>query len=111
MATPVPYPAQGGALLTSTGVVFTSDLGGNLYALDMKTGKQLWTYATHTSIVAPFSMYTTGGQEYLVVLGGLPGNQKTPNVPVSKGEFRHGVPGRCDEPIANDLRGPKRNRR
>jgi alcohol dehydrogenase (cytochrome c) len=85
--TRVPFPAQGGALVTSTGLTFTSDLGGNLYAFDTKTGKQLWTYATHTSIVAPFSSYSVNGQEYLVVLGGEAGNQKTPNVPASKGSY------------------------
>jgi alcohol dehydrogenase (cytochrome c) len=85
--TPMPYPAQGGALITSTGLTFTSDLGGNLYALSTRTGKQLWHYSTHTSIVAPFSAYSVDGQEYIAVLGGEAGNQKTPNLPLSKGDY------------------------
>ncbi|HTX55644.1 MAG TPA: PQQ-binding-like beta-propeller repeat protein [Candidatus Acidoferrales bacterium] len=104
-ATPLPYPAQGGALVTSTGLTFTSDLAGNLYALDTKTGKQLWTYATHTAIVAPFSMYTAGGNEYLAILGGEPGNQKTPNVPVSKGDYVMAFRVGATNPAANGTTG------
>lgn len=103
--TPLPYPAQGGATLSSTGLTFTSDLAGNLYALDTKTGKQLWTYATHTSIVAPFSLYSAGGQEYLVVVGGEPGNQKTPNVPVSKGDYVMAFRVGATSPTANGITG------
>ena len=103
--TPLPYPAQGGATLTSTGLTFTSDLAGNLYALDTKTGKRLWTYATQTAIVAPFSLYTVGGQEYLVVVGGEPGNQKTPNVPVSKGDYVMAFRVGATSPTANGING------
>jgi alcohol dehydrogenase (cytochrome c) len=103
--THLPYPAQGGATLTSTGLTFTSDLAGNLYALDTKTGKQLWTYATHTSIVAPVSLYSVGGQEYLVVMGGEPGNQKTPNVPVSKGDYVMAFRLGATSPTANGTNG------
>jgi alcohol dehydrogenase (cytochrome c) len=102
---PLPYPAQGGATLTSTGLTFTSDLAGNLYALDTKTGRQLWTYATHTSIVAPISLYNVGGQEYLVVMGGEPGNQKTPNVPVSKGDYVMAFRVGATSPTANGTNG------
>jgi alcohol dehydrogenase (cytochrome c) len=103
--TPLPYPAQGGATLTSTGLTFTSDLAGNLYALDTKTGKQLWKYATGTAIVAPFSLYTAGGNEYLVIVGGEPGNQKTPNVPVSKGDFVMAFRVGATSPTANGVNG------
>jgi alcohol dehydrogenase (cytochrome c) len=85
--TTVPYPAQGGALITSTGLTFTSDLGGNVYALDTKTGNVLWRRATGTSIVAPFSTYRVDGREYLSVEGGEAGNQNAPGVPPSKGSF------------------------
>jgi alcohol dehydrogenase (cytochrome c) len=85
--TPVPYPAQGGALMTTTGLTFTSDLSGNLYALDTKTGKILWKHATGTAIVAPFSTYRLAGTEYLAIEGGQPGNQHTPNLPPSKGSY------------------------
>jgi alcohol dehydrogenase (cytochrome c) len=103
--TPLPYPAQGGATLTSSGLTFTNDLAGNLYALDTKSGKRLWTYATHTAIVAPFSLYTAGGGEYLVVLGGEPGNQKTPNVPASKGDYVMAFRVGATSPTANGIKG------
>ena len=103
--TPVPYPAQGGALVTSTGLTFTSDLAGNLYALDTKTGKKLWKYATHSSIVAPFSLYSAGGQDYLVVLGGKAGNQKTPNTPPSKGDFVMAFRVGATSPVKNAASG------
>ncbi len=85
--TAVPYPAQGGALITSTGLTFTNDLGGTVYALDTKTGKILWRHATRTSIVAPFSTYRIDGREYLAVEGGQPGNQLAPGLPPSEGSF------------------------
>jgi alcohol dehydrogenase (cytochrome c) len=103
--TPVPFPAQGGALITSTGLTFTSDLAGNLYALDTKTGKQLWTYATHSSVVAPFSAYHVDGQEYLVVVVGEPGNQKTPNVPATSGDYVMAFSVGATNPVHNDTTG------
>jgi alcohol dehydrogenase (cytochrome c) len=81
----VPYPAQGGALVTTTGLTFTTDLGGTLYALDTRTGKILWQYATGSSIVAPLATYRAGGAEYVAFVGGEPGNQSTPGLPASKG--------------------------
>jgi alcohol dehydrogenase (cytochrome c) len=85
--TPVPYPAEGGALVTSTGLTFTSDLGGNLYALNTKTGKALWHRATGTAIVAPFSTYRIGADEYVAVEGGEAGNQTVPGLPASRGSY------------------------
>jgi alcohol dehydrogenase (cytochrome c) len=81
----LPYPAQGGALVTASGLVFTSDLGGNVYAHDVATGTQLWKAATGSSIVAPFSSFMLGGQQYLALVVGQAGNQKTPNLPPSRG--------------------------
>jgi alcohol dehydrogenase (cytochrome c) len=103
--TPVPYPAQGGALITSTGVALASDLGGNLYAFDMKTGKIVWQHATGTSIVAPFSSYAVDGKEFVAVEGGEPGNQKTPNLPASKGSYIMAFALGATNPIANAATG------
>jgi mono/diheme cytochrome c family protein len=84
---PLPYPAEGGVLITSTGLAFTSDLSGNVYALDTQTGKTLWRRSTNSAIVAPFSSYRVDGNEYLVTVGGEAGNQATPNLPASRGSF------------------------
>jgi len=103
--TAVPYPAQGGALSTSTGLTFTSDLAGNLYALDTKSGKILWRHASGSSIVAPFSSYRAGGVEYLAVAVGEPGNQHTPNLPDSKGSYVLAFRVGAKNAIANTAKG------
>jgi alcohol dehydrogenase (cytochrome c) len=79
-----PYPGQGGVLVTKTGLAFTSDSGGHLYAFEAKTGKLLWTNDTGASIVAPMSAYSIGGNQYIAVLSGAAGNQQTPNMPIAK---------------------------
>jgi alcohol dehydrogenase (cytochrome c) len=77
----LPYPAQGGVLVTATGLAFTSDVGGNLYAFDAATGQQYWKEVTGSSIVAPIAAYSINGNEYLTVVVGEAGGQQTPNLP------------------------------
>jgi alcohol dehydrogenase (cytochrome c) len=79
----LPYPAQGGVVVTRTGVAFTSDLD-HLYALDVKTGKVLWQSQTGGSIIAPISVYRADGNEYVAVLSGSAGSQHTPNAPIAE---------------------------
>lgn len=81
----LPYPAQGGVLVTNNGLLFTSDASGRVYALEAKTGRELWRDDTGSAIVAPISAYSVDGNEYLVVEAGEAGNQKTPNLPPSQG--------------------------
>jgi alcohol dehydrogenase (cytochrome c) len=83
----MPYPGEGGVTLTQNGLAFTSDVGGDVYALDPKTGTVLWKGNTGASIVAPISIYADGGKEYVAVLSGQAGNQQTPNVPRAKGSI------------------------
>lgn len=81
-----PYPAQGGVLITRNGLIFTTDTGGGIYALDPKTGQELWHDSVGSAIVAPISAYrASDGHEYLVVEAGEAGNQQTPNLPPSLG--------------------------
>lgn len=80
-----PYPAQGGVTLTSTGVAFTSDAGGTIYALDPRTGRQLWSDDTGSSIVDSISLYRVNGHPYVVTIAGQGGNQHTPNLPPTHG--------------------------
>jgi alcohol dehydrogenase (cytochrome c) len=101
----LPYPAQGGVLVTATGLAFTSDIGGNLYAFDAATGEQHWKTVTGSAIVAPISAYSVNGTQYLTVVVGEAGNQQTPNLPTTAGSrvlaFSLG-----DAPtIANDTTG------
>lgn len=81
----VPYPAQGGVLVTKNGLAFTSDTRGRVYALDAATGKELWHDDAGSSIVAPLSAYRVNGTQYLAVVAGEAGNQKTPNLPPTQG--------------------------
>jgi alcohol dehydrogenase (cytochrome c) len=101
----LPYPAEGGVLITSTGLAFTSDVGGNLYAFDAATGHQYWKDATGSSIVAPISAYSVNGTDYLAVVVGEAGNQQTPNLPATEGSrviaYRLGEAG----PIVNGTEG------
>ena len=73
-------------LLTRNGILFTSDVGGNIYALDPKTGSELWHDNVGSAIVAPISAYrASDGHEYLVVEAGEAGTQQTPNLPPTHG--------------------------
>jgi mono/diheme cytochrome c family protein len=82
---PLPFPAEGGVLVTATGLAFTSDVGGNVYAVDAASGKEYWKDPTGSAIVAPISAYSIDGSEYLAVVVGEAGNQQTPNLPRSQG--------------------------
>ncbi len=101
----LPFPAQGGALITSTGITFTSDLSGTLYALDTATGKTLWNYATGSDDVAPFSAYRVDGQEYVATVVGQAGNQTTPNLPPSRGSYVLAFRVGATSPITNTKEG------
>jgi alcohol dehydrogenase (cytochrome c) len=85
--TKLPYPAQGGALITATGIAFTTDLSGTLYALDAATGKELWKTETGSSICAPFATFMLDGEQYLAILAGRAGNQQTANLPAPHGSY------------------------
>ena len=72
-------------MITATGLAFTSDVGGNIYAFDAASGQEYWKDFTGSSIVAPISAYSLHGSEYLAVVVGEAGNQQTPNLPRSQG--------------------------
>jgi len=77
---PLPFPAQGGALITASGLVFTSDLGGSLYAFSTASGDLLWKTDTGSAVVAPITTYMADGKQYLTVVVGQAGNQQIPNL-------------------------------
>jgi alcohol dehydrogenase (cytochrome c) len=81
----LPYPAEGGVLITASGLAFTSDVGGNIYAFDAASGHQYWKDDTGSAVLGPISAYSLNGSEYLTVVVGQAGNQQTPNLPTSQG--------------------------
>ena len=66
----LPYPAEGGVLITSTGLAFTSDVGGNVYAFDAATGHQYWKDFTGSAALGPISAYSVNGIEYVALAVG-----------------------------------------
>src|SRR6185436_5735043 len=61
-------PSMAGVLSTASGVVFAGDNEGNFMAFDSKTGRNLWRYATGTSIwgAAPMT-YMLDGRQHVVI--------------------------------------------
>ncbi|MGH1419143.1 MAG: PQQ-dependent dehydrogenase, methanol/ethanol family [Hyphomicrobiaceae bacterium] len=63
-------PFGGGMTSTATGLLFHGDLTGNFYALDAKTGKELWKFQTGSGIHAAPITYSVGGKQYVAVVSG-----------------------------------------
>jgi alcohol dehydrogenase (cytochrome c) len=49
---PLPYPAEGGVLITATGLAFTSDVAGNIYAFDAASARPWWLPSLPTGSTA-----------------------------------------------------------
>lgn len=67
---PLVAPPTAGMLATAGGLVFTGDRDGYLFAMDAKTGKVLWHFATGGTIIAPPVSYTFRGKQYIAVAAG-----------------------------------------
>jgi len=70
---PHPGPWNGGLLSTGGGLVFQGNGSGNFVAYSAKDGKQLWSFAAQTGIIAPPITFTVNGEQYLAVLAGWGG--------------------------------------
>ncbi len=66
-----PHPIVAGVTPTSGGLVFTADLGGDVFALDQRSGLVLWQTSTGQSIGGGVVVYRAGGQELLGVASGM----------------------------------------
>jgi alcohol dehydrogenase (cytochrome c) len=75
-----PLPAVGGALVTSTGLVFSGMTTGDFVAFDAKSGDVLWKDATGSPILAPPASYMLDGKQFIAVASGQPGNQTVPEM-------------------------------
>ncbi|MGC8468799.1 MAG: methanol/ethanol family PQQ-dependent dehydrogenase [Acetobacteraceae bacterium] len=70
---PEAFSVWSGALATAGGVVFYGTLQGDLKAVDMKTGKELWRFKTPSGIIGNVNAYEHNGREYVAVLSGVGG--------------------------------------
>jgi alcohol dehydrogenase (cytochrome c) len=66
-----PRPVLAGVTPTAGGVVFTADLGGQLYALDATTGRVLWQASIGQSTGGGIITYIAGGRQLLGVASGM----------------------------------------
>ena len=66
-------PSSAGMLATEGGLLFTGILNGEMVALDMDSGKRLWSFQTGSAINAPPITYTHKGVQYVSVQVGRGG--------------------------------------
>ena len=68
-----PGPWNGGVLATGGGIVFQGTAGGFFKAYGANDGRELWSFAAQTGVVAPSITYTVDGEQYVAVLAGWGG--------------------------------------
>ena len=67
----MPTPMIGGAVATGGGLVFTGDQHGNLYGIDVRTGKTVWKANLGLAFGTAPIVYSIDGTEYLAAaIGG-----------------------------------------
>ena len=66
-------PSSAGMLATDGGLLFTGKLTGEMIALDIDSGKQVWSFKTGSSVNAPPISYTHKGVQYVSVQSGRGG--------------------------------------
>ena len=59
-----------GVLSTAGGLVFYGESGGNLAAVEAKTGRTLWTFKTNEPWRASPMTYTMKGRQYVAIASG-----------------------------------------
>jgi alcohol dehydrogenase (cytochrome c) len=66
-----PHPVVAGVTPTGGDLVFAADRGGDVFALDQRTGVVLWQLSTGQSIGGGVVVYRAGGHELLGVASGM----------------------------------------
>ena len=66
-----PHPIVAGVTPTAGGLVFTADLGGDVFALDQVNGRVAWQISTGQSIGGGLVVYRAAGHELLGVASGM----------------------------------------
>lgn len=65
-----PNPLLGGVLSTASGLVFSGEGDGELFALDAETGNKLWSGQSDAGVNAPPVSYQIDGKQYIAVVSG-----------------------------------------
>ncbi|PCH65422.1 MAG: pyrrolo-quinoline quinone [Gammaproteobacteria bacterium] len=65
-----PNPLLGGILSTQTGLVFSGEGGGELFAVDAMTGEKKWAGGAEAGVNAPPISYSIDGKQYIAVAAG-----------------------------------------
>ncbi len=65
-----PFAPYGGQLTTAGGLMFSSMVNGDFYAMDDTTLEILWSFNVGTAIEAPPITYAVDGKQYLAILVG-----------------------------------------
>ena len=69
-----PFSAWGGALVTSTDLVFYGTMDGWFKAVDATNGQELWKFKTGAGIIgAPMTYTGPDGKQYVAILAGVGG--------------------------------------
>ncbi len=68
-----PGPSNGGTLATAGNLVFQGTSGGEFRAYTADTGKQLWSFASQTGIIAAPMTYAVKGEQYVAIQVGWGG--------------------------------------
>jgi alcohol dehydrogenase (cytochrome c) len=63
-------PSMAGTLSTESGLVFGSDMDGNLMAFDARSGKNLWHFQTGAPVYAGPVTYMLDGRQWVVLPAG-----------------------------------------
>ena len=66
-----PFPLMGGITPTSGRLVFFGDMGGNFYAFDAASGKQLWSLGLGGAVGGGVITYDTGVGQKIAVAAGM----------------------------------------
>ncbi|KAA2213507.1 PQQ-dependent dehydrogenase, methanol/ethanol family [Pseudoroseomonas oryzae] len=70
---PERFSVWSGALATAGDIVFYGTLEGYLKAVDVRDGKELFSYRTPSGIIGNVNTYTHNGKQYIAVLSGVGG--------------------------------------
>jgi PQQ-dependent dehydrogenase (methanol/ethanol family) len=62
-----PLPVNGGVLATAGNLVFQGTADGRFAAYAADTGKEVWSFATHSTVLAAPSTVRVGGEQYILI--------------------------------------------